>query len=169
MPVRHANPGDALGIGTVHVVSWQAAYRGVLAQDYLDSLDPTQRGANWRRYLDGPLPHDESVFVAEVQPNNVLGFANVGQSRDANGVGELRCLYVTPEHWGEGIGRDLMSSSVDALVACGFREATLWVLDSNNRARGFYETSGWALDQGAKQEMIGGITVCEVRYRRTLA
>ena len=76
---------------------------------------------------------------------------------------------MTPEHWGEGIGRDLMSSSVDALVACGFREATLWVLDSNNRARGFYETSGWALDQGAKQEMIGGITVCEVRYRRTLA
>jgi len=76
---------------------------------------------------------------------------------------------VTPEHWGEGIGRDLMLSSVDALVTCGFREATLWVLDANNRARRFYETSGWAVDQGTKQETIAGITVCEVRYRRTLA
>ena len=168
MPVRHANPGDALGIGTVHVLSWQATYRGVLAQDYLDSLDPAQRGANWRRYLNEPRSRDEYVFVAELQPNHVLGFASVGPLRDSNEVGELRCLYVTPEHWGKGIGRDLMSSSVDALVACGFREATLWVLDSNSRARRFYEASGWSVDQGAKQETIGGMTVREVRYRRTL-
>ncbi|WP_298339748.1 GNAT family N-acetyltransferase [Ferrimicrobium sp.] len=169
MPVRHAKPGDALGIGRVHVASWQAAYRGVLAQDDLDSLDPAQRGANWRRYLNGPLASDESVFIAEVQPNTVLGFASVGQSRDANGVGELRCLYVSPEHWGQGVGGELLSSSIDALVACGFREATLWVLDSNDRARRFYEANGWAVDQGVKQETIGKITVREVRYRRALA
>ena len=168
MSVRHANPDDALGIGIVHVASWQAAYRGMITQDYLDSLDSAQRGANWRRYLNGPLQHDEFVFVAEAQPNHVLGFAHVGQSRDADGVGELRCLYVTPEHWGEGIGSDLMASSVDALVASGFTEATLWVLDNNSRARRFYEASGWILDQGTKQEMISGITVCEVRYLRAL-
>lgn len=61
MPVRLADPDDALGIGTVHVVSWQAAYRGVVAQDYLDSLDPAQRGENWRRYLNGP-PRTTSPF-----------------------------------------------------------------------------------------------------------
>lgn len=61
-----------------------------------------------------------------------------------------------------------MASSVDALVASGFTEATLWVLDNNSRARSFYEASGWTIDEGGKQEMIGGMTVCEVRYWRAL-
>lgn len=37
--VRPAGPGDALGLALVHVRAWQAAYPGLMPQQYLDGLD----------------------------------------------------------------------------------------------------------------------------------
>ena len=36
------------------------------------------------------------------------------------------------------------------LASAGFREATLWVVRENDRARRFYEALGWALDGAEK-------------------
>ncbi len=41
--VRKAGAGDAAAIAVVHVLSWQAAYEGLVPQDYLDGLDPARR------------------------------------------------------------------------------------------------------------------------------
>ena len=35
-----------------HVRTWQAAYAGLIPQDYLDSMEPAQREPAWRRRLD---------------------------------------------------------------------------------------------------------------------
>ena len=61
-----------------------------------------------------------------------------------------------------------MAGARDALAQRGFREATLWVLDTNERARRFYETDGWRLDGTDKRDAIGEMQVKEVRYRRPL-
>ena len=61
-----------------------------------------------------------------------------------------------------------MSESLDRLAAVPFFEATLWVLDSNPRARRFYEVGGWTLDGAARPHTIGGQSVQEIRYRRAL-
>jgi hypothetical protein len=47
MSTRLAQASDARVIAVVHVRSWQAAYQDLLPRDYLDSLDPDQRGAAW--------------------------------------------------------------------------------------------------------------------------
>ena len=51
-----------------------------------------------------------------------------------------------------------------ALRVTEYRRATLWVLDTNARAREFYERHGWSLDGNSKQQEIGELTVTEVRY-----
>jgi len=38
MDIRRALADDALGVATVHVRSWQAAYRGLMPDVYLDPL-----------------------------------------------------------------------------------------------------------------------------------
>jgi hypothetical protein len=40
------------------------------------------------------------------------------------------------------------------------------MLDSNNRARRFYEAGGWAADGAAKLDDRPGFMLHEVRYRR---
>ena len=73
-----------------------------------------------------------------------------------------------PEAWGTGLGRALMTATLSHLAGCGFESATLWVLDTNARARRFYARAGWTADGSAKQDDIGGALVTEVRYGRAL-
>jgi ribosomal protein S18 acetylase RimI-like enzyme len=77
-------------------------------------------------------------------------------------------IYATPEAWGTGIGRGLMTAGLDRLASAGFGEVLLWVLDSNDRARRFYERAGFAADGATKDDVVAGTTVREVRYRREL-
>lgn len=168
--VHAAEPTDALAIGLVHVRSWQAAYRGRFPQDYLDALDADRRGEGWRRYLEAGPPEGEALLVVDLD-DRVVGFANVGPSRDddAGGGGELRAIYLLPERWGLGDGRALLAAATRALHAHGFGHATLWVLDGNERARRFYETAGWAPDGATKRDVSFGFPIAEVRYHRPLS
>ncbi len=147
MGIRPAQAGDGIGIGLVHVRSWQAAYRGLLPQGHLDGLDPGRRGDAWERYLDEDRRPGESLLVAEAG-GAVVGFANVGRSRDedADGDGEVRAIYLLADRWGQGIGRDLMTIALRALRDAAFTRAALWVLDTNDRATRFYRAGGWAPD-----------------------
>ena len=166
--VRIATAADADGIGLVHVRSWQATYRGHFPQDFLDGLSPAPRVEQWRRLMQENDGRSQ-LLVAE-QDGEIVGFANVGPCRDEElpTAGEVRAIYLLPQFWGHGRGRELMKAGLDALNAAGFAEAVLWVVDGNARARRFYEIGGWAADGAVKQDEGFGFVVQEVRYRRAL-
>jgi GNAT superfamily N-acetyltransferase len=176
--VRRAVPGDAEQLAVVHVRSWQGAYRGLLPQPFLDGLDPAGRAGRWRRVLadearPDPSRPDQAGTLAGVRDGQVRGFAHFGPSRDADAgrppAGELYAIYVLPEAWGTGLGRELMAAAGDGLAAAGYEQATLWVLAGNARARRFYDRAGWVADGSQKRDEIAGVGVTEVRYRRPLA
>jgi GNAT superfamily N-acetyltransferase len=166
--LRAARLDDAAAIGLVHVRSWQAAYAGDFPQHYLDALDPTQRADGWRHILGRTDRDRQADLVADLE-GKIGGFASVGPCRDddAHGAGEVYAIYLLPELWGRGLGRQLMSAALDTLTGFGFDEATLWVLDRNDRARQFYEAGGWHADGATKVEDGPGFPIAEVRYRRS--
>ena len=49
--VRPATLDDSERIADIHVKTWQAAYAGVMPQDFLDRLDRGARTAMWRRAI----------------------------------------------------------------------------------------------------------------------
>jgi GNAT superfamily N-acetyltransferase len=98
----------------------------------------------------------------------IVGFASVGASRDADADGELFAIYVDPDHWRTGIGRDLMTAAEQDLRDLGHAEAILWVLADNPRARKFYERVGWHYDGTTRPIEVFGVEVSEVRYRKEL-
>jgi GNAT superfamily N-acetyltransferase len=165
--IRPALARDAESIGLVHVRSWQTAYQGKFPQGFLDQLDPAQRAEGWRRYFAESSWERQAVLVVEVD-SVVVGFANVGSSRDgdARGEGQVRAIYLLPERWGQGLGRDLMAAATAALNDLGFGQAILWVLDGNERARRFYEAAGWRPDGATNRDESFGFPIPEVRYRR---
>lgn len=169
--VRLARVTDVPQIALVQVRSWQGAYRGKMPQDYLDGLDSGRRTRGWKRALTERDPARSGVLVAE-DATGLLGFASFCPSRDADvdsgRVGEIEAIYLAPAAWGGGVGRRLMADAVGRLAAAGYREATLWVLDSNDRARRFYAAAGWSADGSEKQEDGLGFPITEVRYRRSL-
>lgn len=170
MEVRPAVPADARGIAEVHVASWQGGYRGLLPQPMLDGLHPDQRVGRWAASLEHTDWPRCGALVAE-DAAGVLGFVHLWPTVDADQdplrVGQVSSLYVRPEAWGRGVGARLMASAVDVL-ADAFDSATLWVLGSNARAIRFYTRQGWTPDGEVKDDVIGGATVEELRYRREL-
>jgi hypothetical protein len=63
--VRKAGVGDAIAIAVVHVLSWQAAYEGLVPQDYLDGLDLARRRELWDTVLAEDAWPRSGVLVAE--------------------------------------------------------------------------------------------------------
>jgi GNAT superfamily N-acetyltransferase len=165
---RLAQVSDARAIAVVHVRSWQAAYRGLLPQDYLDRLDPDQRIARWEEQLRQAQGPRQAVVVAE-DAGELVGFAHACPARDADLdpaiTGEVASIYLLREARGQGLGRQLMTAALAVLTAAGFREAVLWVLDINARARSFYQAGGWRPDGSVKQDELAGFPLREVRYR----
>jgi GNAT superfamily N-acetyltransferase len=166
--IRRGEMADARGIAVVHVRSWQAAYRGLVPQAYLDGMSVDQRQAVWEELLTAAAWPRRGVVVAD-EDGPITGFASFCPTRDGEAdVGEIAAIYLVPEVWGTGTGRRLMAAALDVLGQAGYSQATLWVLESNARARRFYEAAGWRPDGATKRDVREGFTLDEVRYRRAL-
>ena len=159
--VRPAEIGDAAAIAAVHVETWRTAYRGLLPDDFLASLDQAGYGERWKRTLaDG----SGRVFVAEDE-GRIVGFASGGRERAGEDgfSGELYAIYVLEETQGRGHGRRLVQAVVRALREMRLPDMIVWVLRDNHAARHFYERLG-AIYVRAQPITIGSTLLQEVSY-----
>jgi ribosomal protein S18 acetylase RimI-like enzyme len=163
MEIRVASPDDCKAVATVHVASWQAAYAGILDPAFLGGLSIERREQAWRNVLSA----EESELLLGCAGSSVIGFASFGPSRDADappGRGELWALYVRPESWSSGAGRELWHAVRGRLQSRGFPSVSLWVLERNARAIRFYSLAGFSVEPGSEREFeLGGTKVREVR------
>jgi GNAT superfamily N-acetyltransferase len=166
-------------IAAVHVRSWQAAYRGLLPQAYLDGMDPHEHEGRWRDILDATSWPTTGVLVAVPDSSAgsgseaVVGFAFFGPSRDGDSdtatVAELYTLYLDPDVWRRRMGTLLLQAVHDQVRRAGFTTATAWVLDTNTAARSFYEHHAWHFDGATTPHDWGDFVVTDVRYRTALS
>ncbi|MFC0864657.1 GNAT family N-acetyltransferase [Sphaerimonospora cavernae] len=166
--VRDMTEHDIRAVSTLRVTGWQTAYRGIIPDDYLDGLsveaDAERRG---RLFLQDS--RIQNLVVEDDQ--GVTGWGALGPCRDddaADTDGEIYALYVAPARIGTGVGRALMAELVGRAEKSGFTALTLWVLAENHRARRFYERAGFRFDGSQTEWPVGGISVPEVRYARSL-
>lgn len=168
MQIRSAVVADAPGIASVHVSSWRAIYRGHMPPQVLDSLDVNERSRLWHSLLER-ASHD--TLIAEHQ--GVRGFCHLAPSRDADappGTGEITALYVEPTSWRNGLGSQLLAAAVARARERDFHLLILWVLRENDRARAFYEATGFRPDGSERiDRALIGSPLHEVRYTRVLS
>jgi GNAT superfamily N-acetyltransferase len=155
-------------IATIHVEAWQAAYRGIVPDEYLDSLSIDERALTWREILS---TGNETVWIAQ-ESETIVGWISAAASRDADAgaaTGEIRAVYVAPGRWRKGVGRALCETAERHLRLGGFIEVTLWVPKDNERAVKFYQSNGFVPDVGLERTLErGGKVLSEVRFRKRL-
>jgi len=164
--LRLATIDDAETIAAIHVCAWQIAYEGIVPAQFLASLSTQERANMWRTVI---LEQYGAVLLA-VAPDGVVGFISFGPSRDKDGKekAEVYAIYVLPQFWHQGIGRELLDEAERRLEDQHFTAFTLWVLEKNAQARRFYEARGFRLDAGRKEETVGGLLLTELRYEKRM-
>lgn len=137
---RRAERSDSAAIARVHVATWRTAYRGILPDDFLASLDESFYAERWERTL---VDATTRVYVAE-NADGIIGFASGGRERAGEDgyTGELYAIYVLQEAQGRGHGRRLVRAVVGGLRELRLPDMLVWVLRDNAPARGFYESLG---------------------------
>jgi ribosomal protein S18 acetylase RimI-like enzyme len=132
--IRVATVDDARAIAEVHVASWRAGYRGLVADEVLDGLSVDQRAELWNGILaDG----ETVVLIARGDP--VAGF--IAFKPDTGAIG---ALYVDPSRFRRGVGTALLTAAHERMQDTP--EVVLWVLEGNDAARAFYERHGYEAD-----------------------
>ena len=82
MVVRREAPEDSRAIATIHVLSWQAAYEGVVPAQFLASMSIDRREGIWRQRLEQGA---SGTWVIE-EHGAVLGWISTGPSRDTDAL-----------------------------------------------------------------------------------
>lgn len=141
--LRPATCEDARAIAHIQVQTWKTAYRGLVADDFLDAFSEDDRTDRWSEILQRPK---RGSFIAEIEDHGVIGFANGGPERDGREDfrGELYGLYVLPDWHGRGIGKQLVTTFAEWLLDFNLETMLVWTL-AGNPFRQFYERLGGKL------------------------
>lgn len=179
--IRPADLDDVDALASVELHTALSAYAHIFPPDApTPTLD--EFTARWRVRL-GRVPRS-GVFVATASGDEVPGPGPGPGDGEVLGLvmadpdphldpdpethGNLRALYVRPDHWGRGIGRQLHDVALEYLRLArpgALSVASLWVMERNTRARARYESWGWKLT--ADHQEIWP-TIDELRYELVL-
>lgn len=161
-----AGPGDAAALAEVHVRSWRETYFGLLPAQYLARMSAPVHAARWRRQLTRARPGE--VVLAAEGPRGLVAYcagaaATAGSSNDE---AEISTLYLLKSAQGRGLGRTLFATTSRVLEAEGASALHVWVLNGNERARGFYvHLGGKAVAERPVTGWGGGLRETAYRWR----
>ena len=168
--IRDLKIHDSEGLIDVNIKTWQSAYKGIINDETLASLDihRTERIQRFKnefgsREVDG---HPILGGVA-LKDDEVIGFVTYGKARDnpenLEGLGEIYAIYVLEAYQGQAVGRKLLEHAVKNLLNQNiFKSLIIWTL-KDNRSRGFYERLG-GVQKYKKTIEISNQTLDEVGY-----
>lgn len=159
--IRAATLDDASAMADIYRRSWSAAYNGLLPAEAIQTVN-AGRDAGCRKMLAGSSSGWHFLALKENTPIGLLSLCRCRDKGDS-AYGEIRAIYLLPEYWHSGYGRRMLKFAVEELRSRGFDSVILWVLESNLRARRFYEANGFAFDGASKTERIGEPQT-ELRY-----
>lgn len=163
--VRLADRDQARALAALHLDAAIAGYSHIFPSDAPPpSFDEVL--AQWTDWLVPDWDAGRRAFIAE-EASSTVGVVLAGPDPIEPNVGHLARLYVKPDRWGQGIGSALYGSAMTYMRDIGFAEATLWVLERNERARSWYERLSWQCTQERKS-VYAPAGIEDLRYRHTL-
>lgn len=158
--IRAATIHDAPHIAQVHIDSWKTTYRGIVPQEYLDSLNYAARTESWKKQLAG----SEAYFLIAEEAGTLCGFACGGKLRDPidSYDAEIYAIYLQAEYQKRGIGQSLLSHLAKLLQQDGFSAVAVWALEQNPACRFYERLGGHRIAE--RPIKIGGKELVEVAY-----
>jgi len=159
---RIAYPEDINMVSAVLAASWKTAYRGIVNDDYLNSIQDN----HWVAFLITGIGNG-TIFSMILESNkNIIGAAIIGKG-ETDIEANLISFYLLPDKIGRGYGHTFYSGIEKELKNRGFSKCVLDVLEHNARANRFYNSHGFVDINKRITADLGGYTyTCKVFEKR---
>jgi ribosomal protein S18 acetylase RimI-like enzyme len=152
MIIRPAELGDVASGAACHLACWREAYAGLVDPERLATLtaDNEVKVEMWRTVINQGKP-----LLVAVDEQDVVGFIAAGPDTEPGVAAnfQLHVLNVRRTYWGTGVAQRLYDEAV------GDRDAYLWVMSDNARARAFYARNGFLPDGTTKKDPDFGVPI----------
>ncbi len=156
---REARVTDARVIGSLHAQNFRENNSSEADSPAL----PTELIKHWRSLLEHPA--DSQYIQVAFEDEQLLGFICVYAKHDSVLGSLIDNLHVDGNSRTTGIGSSLMTRASNWLAACSKSVPVyLHVLESNQRARKFYERFNATNSETIAMETHGGARVTNCRY-----
>jgi ribosomal protein S18 acetylase RimI-like enzyme len=147
--IRDAEPTDAAALQAVHLATWEQTYQVHSTEPWYDKGLAAHATRDWSEILRSQTARGGGVLVAG-REGQIVAFCQYGPTEDDDHdpahVGQIQRLYVHPDRQRAGVGGALLNAAIGRLRESRAGTATLWVLETDQRARAFYERLGWRSD-----------------------
>lgn len=158
--IRQLTKEDVVGAAYVRVNAWKVAYKGIVNDNYLNSLSLDEQIKKFEKCIGN------NNFIVAVLNNEVVGFCRFvfdnSLSADIDYVDcELAAIYVHPDLKGKGIGTKMFKYVVNEFYKNDKEKMILWCLQNNVNSIGFYEHMGGEIKE-SKLAQIGNTEYKEV-------
>lgn len=155
---------DCDELGRLHMAVWRDAYAGIMPDDYLAGLSDERSADRWRAVASRPPDSAARTLVVVDEEGRLAGFGSAGPSRDEDAPTEWELYAVNLAAAARGTG--VADRLLDELL--GDRDATLWVVEDNARARAFYTRRGFVDEGGRDEHPATGVPEMRLVRRATL-
>ena len=163
LTLRVAGAADAAAVAALHAASWRSAYRGLLADRYLDGPIEADRLGLWRDRLETAAP--ARVTILAERHGALVGFSSLLFGDEPGRASLVDNLHAHPAHRGLGVGRLLMRAmAAEAEARAPLRPIHLFCLEGNGPARGFYARLGGAVIERCEADEPDGGRHAALRF-----
>jgi GNAT superfamily N-acetyltransferase len=162
--LTEATSQDIESIAQLHAQSWRNAYRGMLADEYLDRHVVADRLEFWTARF-ASVPADRRLVLQAISGGTLIGFVCVLLDAEPQWGARLDNLHVSPESKGTGIGYTLFQAAREWIASVSPGTAMyLWCVERNHVARRFYDRQGGKIVETATRPVAQELAVPELRY-----
>lgn len=153
--VRALSLDDAEAIAQVNVTSYLEADRRCPRPEQVNYNFNHHLPHNlnrWREKLEALLDegNNDSFFGIE-EDGKLKGFIHYGANKKKPDIAEIHALYVHPDHWGSGSGKQLFEAAARDLKAQGYNHLLVRTLCDDPIPNGFYRKMGFDLTKLYKE------------------
>lgn len=143
-----AGMADLEDVVKIHCEAWRYAYRGIIADDYIEQKNGSRKG-KWELILS----EEQTKHYLLRKNRTAVGMISLDLPREkaAEGTYEVFGLYILPDFVRMGFGTAAMAFAEERAARLGFCTLSLWVLEPNRQARLFFEHLGFRPDGTVKR------------------
>lgn len=139
--IRNIEEKDIPSVAEIRIKGWQMAYRGIVDEKYLDSMNVGKEIEKRKK------DYRQNGFIVAELNKKIVGFCryidNNSFVQDMSNIDcELLSLYVEPTLKFNGIGTKLFEFVVDEFRRKNKTKMILWCLKDNKQAKKFYTKMG---------------------------